>query len=295
MSVVSTLRFIASHPLNEDHRLRAIGRYVAWQVRSRIQRGPIVMDFVDGAKLLVRRGQSGATGNLYTGLHEYHEMAFVMHVLRAGDLFIDVGANVGSYTILAAAVAGANCIALEPSAESFAGLADNVKVNSVDDKVQLIAAAAGAQRGTTRLTVGLGPMNHVLREGEAAAGVTVRVTTVDDVIGDRSPTLMKIDAEGCEVEVLEGAIHTLRNPALIALIVETDGFEERPGTRSGHAHRLVTDAGYAPCTYDPKKRSLLPREKGEVSSNIIYAKDIDAVRARVATARAFSLPWRGPI
>jgi hypothetical protein len=47
-------------------------------------------------------GMTGATGNLYVGLHEFEEMAFLLHFLRPGDLFADVGANVGSYTILAA-------------------------------------------------------------------------------------------------------------------------------------------------------------------------------------------------
>jgi hypothetical protein len=41
------------------------------------------------------------SGNIYAGLHEFGDMAFVLHFLRAGDLFADVGANIGSYTVLA--------------------------------------------------------------------------------------------------------------------------------------------------------------------------------------------------
>ena len=43
----------------------------------------------------------GVTGNVYCGLHDFAEMSFMLHLLRAGDLFADIGANVGSYTVLA--------------------------------------------------------------------------------------------------------------------------------------------------------------------------------------------------
>ena len=296
MSVVDTLRFIASHPLNEGRRLRAIGRYLRWQLTSRFRSGPIVIDFVDGARLVLRRGQSGATGNLYAGLHEYPEMAFVLHALRPGDLFIDVGANVGSYTVLAAAVARANCIAIEPSPESLEGLRENIDINGISSRVDLIPAAAGSSTGTVRLSVGLGPMNHVLPDANGEDAMLVDVTTVDRATEGRAPTIMKIDAEGWEREVLEGAKATLRHPEILAVIMETDGFEERVGTNSGRAHRIVLDAGFTPFVYDPTRRELSSRKAGVISSNIIYVRSAELVRKRLVEAAPFRLPGgRKPI
>jgi hypothetical protein len=63
---------------------------------------PVVVPFVGDTRLLVARGMRGATGNVYVGLHEFEEMAFALHALRPSSRFIDVGANVGSYTVLAA-------------------------------------------------------------------------------------------------------------------------------------------------------------------------------------------------
>ena len=63
-------------------------------------------------------GMTGATGNVYCGLHEFEDMALVLHALRPRDLFVDVGANVGSYTVLGgqpARVALASNPSLEPS------------------------------------------------------------------------------------------------------------------------------------------------------------------------------------
>lgn len=60
--------------------------------------GAIVYDWVNGAKFLVRNSETGLTGNVYTGLHEFADMAFVLHVLRPADLFVDVGATTSAPT-----------------------------------------------------------------------------------------------------------------------------------------------------------------------------------------------------
>jgi hypothetical protein len=62
---------------------------------------PVAMPYVNETRLLVKPGMAGATGNVYAGLHEYEDMAFVLHALRPSSRFVDVGANVGTYTVLA--------------------------------------------------------------------------------------------------------------------------------------------------------------------------------------------------
>ena len=96
------LRYVWNHPLNvRGGRLAAIGRVFRWQLASRLLPGPIALPYVGDTWLFATRGMTGATGNWYCGLHEVAEMAFVLHLLRPDDHFVDVGANVGSYTILA--------------------------------------------------------------------------------------------------------------------------------------------------------------------------------------------------
>jgi len=73
----------------------------------------------------------GATGNIYVGLHEFEQMAFLLHCLRSEDIFIDVGANVGSYTVLASAAVGAKTIAFEPIESEYNGLMANIELNGI--------------------------------------------------------------------------------------------------------------------------------------------------------------------
>jgi Met-10+ like-protein len=112
----------------------------------------------------------GATGNIYCGLHEFAEMAFTLHLLRPGDLFADIGANVGSYTVLAAGVCGARVVAVEPGPAAGAALAKNIALNRLGDRVSVAAVALGtpleswrSARGKTRPTTFLARVTRTTR------------------------------------------------------------------------------------------------------------------------------------
>ena len=116
----------------------------SWLVASRLLGGGYIIDFVGGTRLLVRRGMSGATGNLYFGLQDFQEMAFVIHFLRKGDLIADIGANIGSYSVLASGVSGARSFSYEPVASTVRHLEDNISLNRLGDLVTIRATALGS-------------------------------------------------------------------------------------------------------------------------------------------------------
>ncbi len=95
------LKFVWNHPLNRKGRWAAWLRVLRWQLAARLMPGRIALPFVEETWLFAQRGMTGATGNWYCGLHEVEEMAFVLHLLRVGEHFVDIGANIGSYTMLA--------------------------------------------------------------------------------------------------------------------------------------------------------------------------------------------------
>ena len=203
MSILDTIGHIVRHPFNRGHEISALRRYLAWQIGSRTLRTPVVMPFVGGARLVVAAGMTGATGNVYSGLQEFPSMGLVLHLLRAGDLFFDVGANVGSYSILAAET-GASCISFEPVAETFSQPSRNIRLNDFGDRCEAVMACVGREEGTAEMTIGLGPVNHVVAKGESGASRTVRQVTLDGFL-PRAPSMLKIDVEGVRVEVLADA------------------------------------------------------------------------------------------
>lgn len=93
MSLLNTIKFIANHPLNRQQKISSIARFIKWQIGSRLVPGAVVFDWINGSKFLVKTGETGLTGNIYTGLHEFSDMGFLLHFLRNEDLFVDVGAK----------------------------------------------------------------------------------------------------------------------------------------------------------------------------------------------------------
>lgn len=270
--------FFSTHPLTRDRPSRAWARFVLWQLRSRLQK-EVTVAWIAGQKLVARRGMLGATGNIYVGLHEFADMMLPLHLLRAGDLFLDVGANIGSYTILAAGVRGAEVWAFEPDPGTARLLARNIELNDLGARVRLLQCALGPVSGETSFTIGLDTANRVASASETCVR-RVRQERLDELIGDHRPVMMKIDVEGYEEEMLQGAAATLARDSLVAIELETvtPRIEE---TMRAH--------GFARACYDPFARRLSETPLDGFALNTLFIRDRPFVEARLAGAEAVEI------
>ena len=139
-------------------------------------------------------------------------MMLLLHFLRANHLFLDIGSNIGSYTMLASGGCGASTWAFEPYPEAVASLKRNVELNSLQHLVTVQAIALGSSDCTVPFTVGQDPVNRVANSSDLDVRM-VHQRPLDSVIQGRSPAMMKLDVEGYEEEVMAGANKTVENPA----------------------------------------------------------------------------------
>jgi FkbM family methyltransferase len=286
LALTRTLSFIAQHPLNRARPVSALWRFVRWQTLSRLHPGTISVPFVDGTTLQVRRGMTGATGNVYCGLHEYEHMAFLLHFLRAEDLFVDIGANVGSYTVLAAGVVGARCIAIEPIGSAHATLVLNLVSNRIEERVDALNIGLSDSRGVLAFTTGSDTTNHVVPPGAIEPSASdIQVDTLDHALGGKVPTLIKLDVEGYEAKVIAGASATLSDARCVALIVELNGSGAVYGKRDADIDRTIRSFGFTRVRYEPEQRRLGPDPNdGTCPGNALFVRDLRAASARVAAA-----------
>lgn len=288
MSLPDTLRFILNHPLNAGSKAEALRRYVWWQIGSRLVPGPVIVEFVNGSKLVVTRGRHGVTGNLYTRLHEFAEMGFTLHALREGDLFVDIGANIGSYTVLAASVPGTRCIAFEPAPDTYKLLLENIRLNDFTSRVRAEQVAIGEIDGDVPITAGLDTVNHIVGPADAGAPeMRVAVRRLENVLTGERPALIKIDVEGYETRVIQGAERILRDETLFAVVMEMNGSGGRYGLDENRLDQVMLDAGFFAMSYDPIQRRLIPLPSANPSGNRLYIRDRDAVQRRLETAPPF--------
>ncbi len=224
------------------------------------------MKFINGTHLWARRGETGVTGNIYYGLHEFEDMAFVAHVLRPGDLFADIGANAGSYTVIAAGVAGARVIAVEPVPETLERLRANISLNSLDDHVRVEACALTDKAGTVSFTTDQDTVNHVASANETLRVIDVPAQTADALFVKDVPRIVKIDVEGHEADLLRGAARMLSEPGVWALIIEVSG------TKAEAVLTTLLRHGFEPRKYDPFTRSLAPASHSVGAGNTLFLR-----------------------
>jgi hypothetical protein len=114
------------------------------------------------------------------------------------------------------------------------------------------------------------------------------VKSLDNIVGEFEPVLIKIDVEGWETEVIAGAERTLSNQSLLAVIMELNGSGKQYGYDELALHNLMIDYGFKSFYYLPFNRQLVPLEdKNTQSGNTLYIRDIESVIERVKTASAF--------
>jgi FkbM family methyltransferase len=154
----------------------------------------------------------------------------------ADEILLDCGANVGMYTIWAAATRGIRVFAFEPEAQNYAVLNRNIMLNGLSERVIAFGLGLSDVSGLSRLhmadlrvggschSVGE-PLDFQLQPLKTAFTQGCVVARLDDLIAEGvvpTPTHIKIDVDGFEHKVIAGARRTLRNPAVKSLLIETN-------------------------------------------------------------------------
>ena len=172
--------------------------------------------------------------------------------MRAGDAFVDIGANAGLFSILAARAVGETgaIVAFEPQQRLAAELLQNARINGAGN-VFVVGAAVGASTCIARMEV---PARHsgaaFVTKGEGSpvfmVGPDVVLPLLHAYVGKRA-TLIKIDVEGAELSVLRALESTLAQLDVAAVIVEIDDkLLARAGSSRGEIYRYVSDQGFLP-------------------------------------------------
>ncbi|MGZ3459411.1 MAG: FkbM family methyltransferase [Archangium sp.] len=164
---------------------------------------------------------------IYLGSFERQETGWVRRWLKPGSTFVDVGANVGYFTLLASSLVGSagRVCACEPSVRAFQRLEATLRDNAIS-QARAFNFALGAEPGTLNLyftspTVTNHTPSMVAQEG--ARSVPVRVRTLDECLeewGLERVDILKIDVEGFEPQVLAGAGKALATGRIRAILCE---------------------------------------------------------------------------
>ena len=232
-------------------------KFLKYQFVIRIISSELLINWVNETKFLVTKGEFGLTGNLYCGFTEYKEMSFLLHFSNQSDTFYDIGANVGSYTILASGVNKAKSICFEPVPSTYKRLLDQIKINKLEHLVISKNNGVGKKFEELDFTSDLNSENKVNTNPSNTNITKVNMVTLDSLDEPKNTTIIKIDVEGYEKFVLEGGINFFKNPYVIAIIIELNGNGSAFNVSDLEVHKMITSFDFKPIDYDPFKRKII--------------------------------------
>jgi FkbM family methyltransferase len=178
------------------------------------------------------------------GMYEAETATWLLQRFAPDSVFYDVGANHGYFSIMAAR-RGCATVAIEPVPELASAVRANARASGLSN-VEVVEVALSSEEGSAQLAVEQNSANSHLQEIQLSHAdsnvhrvVEVAVTTLDTITPRHSPpTVIKIDVEGAEADVLRGAIETLRQHRP-SLLVSTHSVEA-----GEMCARILADIGY---------------------------------------------------
>jgi FkbM family methyltransferase len=197
-----------------------------------------------GHEMLIDTRSGTESYALYSGDYDTQKIRFLMSLMRRNSVFLDVGANVGFYTLpmaRRAALDGGRVYAFEPHPSNFSRLEHNVARNHLEHVVTLLEVALSSQAGEAELTMRedfaqgseTGNASIYIDHEAERAFPTVRITTValDDLYGATVPRvdIIKLDIEGHEDVFLSGARRTISEERPIIMTEVNKEYYRRRG------------------------------------------------------------------
>jgi FkbM family methyltransferase len=244
---MSALRWALRHPLNHNRQITTVARWAVHNTRRRIVPGhDVTVTFADRP---LRGPIDHPIINLITyvrgGLYDYDAMMSLGILLKPGQLFIDVGANLGSYSVLAGHLVGASgrIISVEPSPDQLSYLRYNLRDVPAETMIctdPLADQATRAQLAAPGLTT-----QHLVLSG--SSDVEIMTSSLDAELarlGCRDGGgFAKIDVEGWEPAVIKGARGWLASRP-VGLLVEANGLNHRSPVSWAESVEVLHGHGY---------------------------------------------------
>ncbi len=256
----------------------------------RCSRRPFTVPWLDGLRLTLYPGNETSGSIFITGLYEPNEFCLLSRILKPGMTFVDVGANMGLYTLYAARRVGdtGRVLAIEPSRREVAILKSNVEINqlknvtilqlAVSDQVGEVELLVAGTRNSGHNTLGAFGYNTPLDHRE-----NVEAQRLDQIVqaeGLQRIHVIKMDIEGAELAALRGAVDTLDRDHPLLLLELSDRLLQHQRSGSADVLSLLAQLGYR--MYGFEAASGLP---GPLAARAYYDSE------NIIAVAGDSLPW----
>jgi FkbM family methyltransferase len=216
---------------------------------------------VGGIELFCDPADAAVTPGLLSGTYEPHLTSVFERYCRSGMTVVDVGANVGYYSLLAAKLVGPSgrVIALEPNSENCRLLLSSIRLGGITN-VELIPIACDRTVGWAYFSTHVGSNGGLIDDGDLLAhpGIVVPTFRLDDIV-EGPVGFLKMDVEGAEGRVVGGAARLIeRNLPIITTELTRDMLRQVSAASIADYLGYFEGLGYAPTILEPSNGAEVP-------------------------------------
>ncbi len=269
MKLVQTI----DQPISQLAPAQVLKRFLYWKRVALFAKKPQLMDFM-GQHILVDAALPATVEDYVLGLREFEAMSFMLHYLRKDSFLVDIGAETGSYSMLAAGIRNAFVLGFESDEDLRERYLKHIEINQLasyvvtDKRLVRFKEQALVKQGDEEDEIGSD------MEGEHRLAVAL-----DDLDLQQAPDMVRINAKGYNLEVIRGMGDMLQEPSLQAILLRLDRKAEVEVERL--CHELLVANGFTLVTYNYSDRSLQPTDRfGE--GNHLYVRDVAAVQMQLS-------------
>jgi FkbM family methyltransferase len=282
-----------NHPISKNNRIKALTRYLTFHMLSNIFPNR-KFSWIENLKFYARKGDAGIVANVYYGLYEFNESMFLLHFLRDNDTFLDIGANIGHYSLLASGINRCKSYSVEPIPVTYSRLNEQIHLNKLQDKIQTYNIGLGNTCSELYFSNDKNTMNKVV-DSTYPNALKIPVQTVDNLFKEIDITLIKIDVEGYEKFVLEGSHETFKNQSIKAVIIEINFSNQFYNIENEQIVNFLKELDFTPFSYNPFSRELTALSSyNKQQFNTIFVRDLNFVRNRLKNSRKIKI-WNHAI
>jgi FkbM family methyltransferase len=271
-TLFNILLFLIRHPYSRLEYGLPFLRFLYFQIWKK--RETFIFNYYGKSRIYITHGYPSATATYYVRLYDYDDMHFLLSYLRSEDVFLDIGANVGIYSVLAAVETGCSVRSFEPNVETYNQLMRNFEINNMNLEFCYNFGLSGGDE-QRYITTDKGAANHIEFNPNSSCEI-VQLRRLDNLM--INPEFIKIDVEGFESQVLSGGMDTFSKANIIQ--IELKGHGSRYGYDENEVHKSLKDLGFSAYKFCPNDLTLSLSDISD--ENYLYIKDIQKVIRRIS-------------
>ena len=272
---------LKKHPLVINP-LLGILRYLLLNIFLRFKTKPIIWNWVNNIKYYLMIGDSCLISNCYFYIDDYEEISFMINYLDKDETFVDIGSNHGNYTLLSSCIVGCKTISVEPIKSTLNRLKMNLNLNNCKNVI-LRQVGISDKEGELAFSNDLGECNKVIENETNQPTESVKVITLDKLLSkEKNISMIKIDVEGYEKNILLGGAKSLKNKKLDVIQIELNNSNNFYNYDEKETILILKDYGFLPYKYHPQNKKLLKLNgKNTQRRDTLFIRNIERVKNKL--------------